>query len=87
MKELVPLRSASGSSFGGGSSGSFACGFGRLLWEFEQGPGLHTQGLGQALNVGQGDVPAAALNRRDVGAVQVALMGQALLGPTFFYTQ
>ena len=87
MKELVPLRLAAGSSFGGGLSGSFACGLDRLLWGFEQGPGLHAQGLSQALDVGQGDVPAAALNRRDIGAVQVALVSQALLGPAFFYTQ
>lgn len=87
MKELVPLRSASGSSFGGGLSGDFACGLDRLLWGFEQGPGLHAQGLGDAFDVGQGDVPAAALYGRDVGAVQFALMGQALLRPAFFYTQ
>lgn len=87
MKELVPLRLAAGSSFGGGLSGDFACGLDRLLWGFEQGPRLHAQGLGDALDVGQGDVPAAALNRRDIGAVEFALVGQALLGPTFFYTQ
>ena len=87
MKELVPLRSAAGSRFGGGLSGSFACGLDRLLWGFEQGPGLDSKGLCQALDVGQGDVPAAALNRRDVGAIEFALMGQALLGPAFFYTQ
>lgn len=63
MKELVPLRLAAGSSFGGGLSGSFACGLDRLLWGFEQGPGLNAQGLCQALDVGQGDVPAAALDR------------------------
>ena len=87
MKELVPLRSAAGSSFGGGLSGSFACGLDCLLWGFEQSPGLHAQGLGDALDVGQGDVPAAALYGRDVGAVEFALVGQALLGPAFFYTQ
>jgi len=87
MKGLVPLRTTAGSRLGGGFSGGFACGLGRLLWGFEQGPGLHAQGLCQALDVGQGDVPAAALYGRDVGAVQVALVGQALLRPTFFYTQ
>lgn len=87
MKELVPLRSAACSSFGGGLSGGFACGLDRLLWRFEQCPGLHAQGLRQALDVGQGDVPAAALNRRDIGAVEFALVSQALLGPAFFYTQ
>ena len=87
MKRLVLLRSTAGSSFGRGLSGSFACGPGRLLWGFEQGPGLYTQSLSQALDVGQGDVPAAALNRRDIGAVEFALVGQALLGPAFFYTQ
>lgn len=75
MKEPVPLRSDAGSSFGGGLSGGFACGLDRLLWGFEQGPGLYPQGLCQALDVGQGDVPAAALNRRDVGAVEFALVG------------
>lgn len=87
MKGLDSYLSAAGSNLGEGLSGSFACGLGRLLWGFEQGPGLHAQGLGDALNVGQGDVPAAALYGRDVGAVQFALMGQALLGPAFFYTQ
>lgn len=67
--------------------GGFASRFEGLFWGFEQGPGLDPQGLRQALDVGQGDVPAAAFNRRDVGAVQVALVGQALLGPAFFYTQ
>ena len=81
------MRSTAGSSFGRGLSGSFACGLGRLLWGFEQGPGLYTQSLSQALDVGQGDVPAAALYGRDVGAIQFAFVGQALLGPAFFYTQ
>lgn len=87
MKGLVPYLSIAGSNLGGGLSGDFASRLDRLLWGFEQGPGLHAQGLRQALDVGQGDVPAAAFNRRDVGAVQVALVGQALLGPAFFYTQ
>ena len=75
MKGLVPLGSAAGSRFGGGLSGGFACGLDRLLWGFEQGPGLHVQGLCQALDVGQGDIPAAALYGRDVGAVEFALVG------------
>ena len=87
MKVLVPAVSTAGSNLGGGFSGGFARVFEGLLWRFEQGPRLHAQGLGDALDVGQGDVPAAALNRRDVGAVQFALVGQALLGPAFFYTQ
>lgn len=87
MKEVIPSHSTAGSNLGGGLSGGFACGLDRLLWGFEQGPGLHAQGLGDALDVGQGDVPAAALNRRDIGAVEFALVGQALLGPAFFYTQ
>lgn len=87
MKRLVLLRSTAGSSLGGGFSGGFARGFEGLLWRFEQGPRLHVQGLGDALDVSQGDIPAAALNRRDIGAVQLALVGQALLGPAFFYTQ
>ena len=87
MKGPVPLRLAAGSSFGGDLSGSFACGLDRLIWGFEQGPGLNAQGLRQAFDVGQGDVPAAALNRRDIGAVEFALVSQALLGPAFFYPQ
>ena len=87
MKVLVPSLSTAGSDLGGGFSGGLARGLDRLLWGFEQGPGLYTQSLSQALDVGQGDVPAAALNRRDIGAVEFALVGQALLGPTFFYTQ
>lgn len=87
MKVLVPPLSAAGLSLGGGFSGGLAYGLDRLLWRFEQGPGLHAQGLGNAFDVGQGDVPAAALYGRDIGAVQVALVGQALLGPPFFYTQ
>ena len=87
MKVRVPLPSTAVSSFDGGFSGGFAGGLDRLLRGFEQGPGLYPQGLCQALDVGQGDVPAAALDRRDVGAIEVALVGQALLGPPFFYTQ
>ena len=87
MKGLFTSLSIAGSNLGGGFSGDFACGLDRLLWGFEQGPGLHAQGLGQALNVGQGDVPAAALYSRDISAVQFALVGQALLGPAFCYTQ
>ena len=87
MKVLVTSHSIAGSNLGGGFSGDLACGLDRFVWGFEQGPGLHAQGLGDALDVGQGDVPAAALNRRDIGAVEFALVGQALLGPAFFYTQ
>ena len=87
MKVLVPSLLAAGSNLGSRLSDGFACGLDRLLWGFEQGPWLDPQSLCQALDVGQGDVPAAAFNRRDVGAVQVALVGQALLGPAFFYTQ
>lgn len=87
MKEVIPSQSTAGSNLGEGLSGDFACGLDRLLWRFEQGPGLHAKGLGDALDVGQGDVPAAALYGRDVGAVEFALVGQALLGPAFFYTQ
>lgn len=87
MKGLVPSLSTAGSNLGGGLPGGFAWRLDRLLWGFEQGPGLYPQGLRQALDVGQGDVPAAALNRRDIGAVEFALVSQALLGPTFFYTQ
>ena len=87
MKEVIPSHSTAGSNLGAGLSGDLACGLDRLLWGFEQGPGLNAQGLRQAFDVGQGDVPAAALNRRDVGAVEFALVGQALLGPAFFYTQ
>lgn len=86
-ERLVPALSTAGSNLGGGFSGGFARGFEGLLWWFEQSPGLNTQGLSQALDVGQGDVPAAALYGRDVGAVEFALVGQALLGPAFFYTQ
>lgn len=87
MKEVIPPLSTAGSSLGCGLAHGLPCRFEGLFWRFEQGPGLHAQGLGDALDVGQGDVPAAALNRRDVGAVQLALVGQALLGPAFFYTQ
>lgn len=87
MKGPVPLGSAASSRFGRGLSGDFACGLDRLLRGFEQGPGLHAQSLGDALDVGQGDVPAAALYGRDVGTVEFAFVGQALLGPAFFYTQ
>ena len=87
MKEVIPSQSTAGSNLGGCLPGGFARGLDRLLWGFEQGPGLDSKGLCQALDVGQGDVPAAALNRRDVGAIEFALMGQALLGPAFFYTQ
>lgn len=87
MKVRVPLRSTAVSSLDRGFSGGFAGGLERLLWGFEQGPGLYPQGLCQALDIGQGDVPAAALYGRDVGAVEFALVGQALLGPAFFYTQ
>lgn len=87
MKGLFTSLSIAGSNLGGGFSGDFAGGLDRLLWGFEQGPGLHVQGLCQALDVGQGDVPAAALYGRDVGAVEFALVGQALLGPTLFHTQ
>lgn len=87
MKEVIPSQSTAGSNLGEGLSGGFARGLDRLLWGFEQGPGLHAQGLGNAFDVGQGDVPAAALYGRDVGAVEFALVGQALLGPAFFYTQ
>ena len=87
MKVLVTSLSIAGSNLGGGFSGGLARGLDRLLWGFEQGPGLYPQGLCQALDVGQGDVPAAALYGRDVGAVEFALVGQALLGPAFFYTQ
>ena len=87
MKGQVPSLAIAGSRFGGSLSGGFARGLDRLLWRFEQCPGLHAQGLRQALDVGQGDVPAAALNRRDIGAVEFALVSQALLGPTFFYPQ
>ena len=87
MKKVIPSLSTAGSSLDGGFSGDLACGLDRLLWRFEKGPGLHAQGLRQALDVGQGDVPPAALNRRDIGAVEFALVGQALLGPAFFYTQ
>lgn len=87
MKVLAPSLSIAGSNLGGGFSGGFARGFEGLLWRFEQGPGLHAQGLGDAFDVGQGDVPAAALNRRDVGAVEFALVSQTFLGPAFFYTQ
>jgi len=87
MKGRGSYLSAKVSNLGGRLSGGFARGLDRLLWRFEQCPGLYPQGLRQALDVGQGDVPAAALNRRDIGAVEFALVGQALLGPTFFYTQ
>ena len=87
MKVLLPSLSIAGSNLGGGFSGGFACGLDRLLRGFEQGPGLHAQSLGDAFDVSQGNVPAAALNSRDVGAVQFAFVGQALLGPAFFYTQ
>lgn len=43
--------------------------------------------MGQALDVGQRDVPLAALDGRHVGAVEVALVGQALLGPLFLHAQ
>ena len=87
MKGLGSYLSSEGSNLGGILSGGFARGLDRLLWRFEQCPGLHAQGLRQALDVGQGDVPAAALYGRDVGAVEFTLVGQALLGPAFFYTQ
>ena len=87
MKGLGSYLLTAGSRFGGSLSGSFARGLDRLLRGFEQGPGLYTQSLSQALDVGQGDVPAAALNRRDIGAVEFALVSQALLRPAFFYTQ
>lgn len=87
MKGLGSYLLSAGSNLGGGLSGGFARRLDRLLWRFEQCPGLHAQGLRQALDVGQGDVPSAALYGRDVGAVEFALVGQALLGPTFFYTQ
>ncbi|KQO14522.1 hypothetical protein ASF11_12845 [Acidovorax sp. Leaf76] len=87
MKVLVPSLLIAGSNLGSRLSGGFARGLGRLLWRFEQGPRLHAQGLCEALDVGQGDIPAAALYGRDVGAVEFALVGQALLGPAFFYTQ
>lgn len=87
MKVLVTSLSIAGSNLGGGFSGGLARGLDRLLWGFEQGPGLHAQGLCQAFDVGEGDVPAAALYGRDVGAIQFAFVGQALLGPAFFYTQ
>lgn len=87
MKGLGPLRKPAVSSLDEGFSNGFAGGLDRLLWGFEQGPGLHAQGLCQALDVGQGDVPAAALYGRDVGAVEFALVSQALLGPTPFHTQ
>ena len=63
MKERVPLPSAAVSSLDGGFSGDFAGGLDRMLWGFEQGPGLNAQRLRQSLDVGQGDVPAAALDR------------------------
>lgn len=87
MKVLAPSLATAGSNLGGGLPGGFARGIDRLIRGFEQGPGLHAQGLCQALDVGQGDVPSAALYGRDVGAVEFALVGQALLGPAFFYTQ
>lgn len=87
MKGLVPSLAIAGSRFGGSLSGGFARRLDRLLWRFEQCPGLHAQGLRQALDVGQGDVPSAALYGRDVGAVEFALVSQTLLGPAFFYTQ
>lgn len=87
MKEVIPSLSTAGSNLGEGFSGGLTRGPDGLLWGFEQGPGLHAQGLGDALDVGQGDVPATALYGRDVGAVEFALVGQALLGPAFFYTQ
>ena len=87
MKGLVPSLAIASSRFGGSLSGGFARRLDRLLWRFEQCPGLHAQGLRQALDVGQGDVPSAALYGRDVGAVEFAFVGKTLLGPTFFYTQ
>ena len=87
MKEIIPSHSTAGSSLGCGLAHGLPCRFEGLFWRFEQGPGLHAQGLRQALDVGQGDVPATALNRRDVDAVEFAFVGQALLGPAFFYTQ
>ncbi len=87
MKDVIPSLSTAGSNLGCWLAHGLPCRFEGLFWRFEQGPGLHAQGLCQALDVGQGDVPAAALNRRDVGAVEFALVGQALLGPAFFYTQ
>lgn len=87
MKVLVPALSTAGSNLGRGFSGGFASWFEGLFWGFEQGPRLDPQGLCQAFDVGQGDVPAAALYGRDVGAVEFAFVGQALLGPAFFYTQ
>lgn len=72
MKGPVPLRLPARSSFGGDLSGSFACGLDRLIWGFEQVQAQRPC-LRQAFDVGQGDVPAAALNRRDVGAVEFAL--------------
>jgi len=87
MKEVIPYLSTAGSNLGEGFSGGLARGLDGLLWGFEQGPGLDPKSLCQALDVGQGDVPAAALYGRDVGAVEFTLVGQALLGPAFFYTQ
>ena len=87
MKGLGSYLSSEVSNLGGSLSGGFARGLDHLLWRFEQGPGLYPQGLRQALDVGQGDVPAAALYGRDVGAVEFAFVGKTLLGPTFFYTQ
>ena len=59
----------------------------RRLWRPEQFPRSDTQNMGQALDVGERDVPPAALDGRHVGAVQFALVGQALLGPLFLHTQ
>ncbi len=87
MKGLGSYLLSAGSNLGGGLSDGLARWLDRLLWGFEQGPGLYPQGLRQALDVGQGDVPAAALYGRDVGAVEFAFVGKTLLGPTFFYTQ
>lgn len=87
MKEIIPSHSTAGSSLGCGLAHGLPCRFEGLFWGFEQGPGLHAQSLGDALDVGQGDVPAAALYGRDVGTVEFAFVGQALLGPAFFYTQ
>ena len=87
MKGLLPSLATAGSNLGGCLPGGIARRLDRLLWGFEQGPGLDSQGLCQALDVGQGDVPAAAFYGRDVGAVEFAFVGQALLGPAFFYTQ
>lgn len=43
--------------------------------------------MGQALDVGERDVPLAAFDGRHVCAVQFAFVGQALLGPLILHAQ